>query len=260
VGAAHGDDRRHHLDERGFESADYGLFAALTHPDAEREQLELIADWHVWGFYFDDLFAEEFKRSRNLAGARAFLARLPVFMTSNPPVPLNPVEYGLANLWARTSQVMSAALLDRFPRAVMEFVGSWLWELYNLILDRTPDPVDYIEMRRRTGGAEFSITLAAHLLAENVPATVFTTPPMRALALTFADIGPLRNDIFSYEKEINREFDINNGVLVVQRFLGCGLQHAANVVNDLTTARLQQFQLATAELGSSLFRVGLVIK
>ncbi|HKR48380.1 MAG TPA: germacradienol/geosmin synthase [Pseudonocardiaceae bacterium] len=237
-------------DERGFGAADYGLFAALTHPDADREQLELIADWHVWGFYFDDLFAAEFKRSRNLAGARAFLARLPAFMTASPPAPLNPVERGLADLWARTSRMMSVALLDRFPRAVMEFVGSWLWELYNLILDRTPDPVDYIEMRRRTGGAEFSITLAAHLLAEHIPAKVFTTPPMRALALTFADIGPLRNDLFSYEKEIEREFDINNGVLVIQRFLGCGLQHAADVLNDLTSARLAQFQLAATELAT----------
>jgi germacradienol/geosmin synthase len=176
------------------------------------------------------------------------MARLPAFMTDHPPVPLIPVERGLADLWARTSQVMSATLLDRFPSAVMKFVGSWLWELYNLMLDRTPDPVDYVEMRRKTGGTEFSITLASQLLAEHIPAEVFATPPMRALALTFADIGPLRNDIFSYEKETDREGDINNGVLVVQRFLGCSLQHAADVLNDLTSARLQQFQLAAAEL------------
>jgi germacradienol/geosmin synthase len=237
-------------DQRRFSGADYGLFAALTHPDADCAQLELIADWHAWGFYFDDLFAEQFKKSRDLPGARAFLARLPAFMTANPPVPLNPVEHGLKDLWPRTSRMLPAALLDRFPRVVMEFVGSWLWELHNLILDRTPDPVDYIEMRRRTGGAEFSITLAAHLLAEHIPVKILTTRPMRALMLTFADIGPLRNDLFSYEKEIERELDINNGVLVIQRFLGCGLQQAANVLNDLTSARLAQFQLAAAELAA----------
>ena len=31
---------------------------------------------------------------------------------------------------------------------------SWLWELANQIQNRIPDPVDYIEMRRLTFGAD----------------------------------------------------------------------------------------------------------
>jgi germacradienol/geosmin synthase len=52
----------------------------------------------------------------------------------------------------------------------------------------------------------------------------------------------LTNDIFSYQKEIEFEGELNNGVLVVQKFLGIGRKQAVLVVNDLMTSRLLQFE------------------
>jgi len=37
--------------EQCFHAMDFGLFAALTHPDAELQDLELVNDWHVWVRY-----------------------------------------------------------------------------------------------------------------------------------------------------------------------------------------------------------------
>jgi germacradienol/geosmin synthase len=131
----------------------------------------------------------------------------------------------------------------------MTFVGSWLWELANLSQNRVPDPVDYIEMRRTTGGAHLSAALGRPTLAEEVPPEIAGAAPMRTLARAFADIGPLRSDIFAYEKEVEREGELSNGVLVVERFLGCDPQRAADVVNDLITCRTRQFeQVTTVEL------------
>jgi hypothetical protein len=48
---------------------------------------------------------------------------------------------------------------------------------------------------------------------------------MRALVHAFADSVGLRNDIYSYAKEIELEEEVNNGVLVFRRFLDCDLQH-----------------------------------
>jgi len=52
----------------------------------------------------------------------------------------------------------------------------------------------------------------------------------------------LRNDLFSYQREVEDEGELNNGVLVFERFLGCDTQQAADTVNDLLTSRLQQFE------------------
>lgn len=239
-------------DEPGFEAADFGLFAALTHPEASARDLELVNDWHLWGFFTDDYFVTAYKRPRDLVGAKAFLARLPAFMPiegAETPTPVNPVERGLADVWQRTAPGLSVEARRALAGSVQDFIGSWWWELANLTQNRVPDPVDYVEMRRRTGGTAFSIGLAQHALGEEIPAEIFETHPMRSLLNSFADVGPLRNDIFSYQKEIEREDDVGNGVVVVQRFLEIDPQRAADILNDLTDARLSQFQhVATHEL------------
>ena len=65
---------------------------------------------------------------------------------------------------------------------------------------------------------------------------------MRVLKDTFSDAVHLRNDLFSYEREILEEGELSNGVLVVERFLDCDTQRAADLVNDLLTSRLHQFE------------------
>src|SRR5207248_3196623 len=72
---------------------------------------------------------------------------------------------------------------------------------------------------------------------------------MQVLRDTFADAVHLRNDLFSYQREVEDEGELSNGVLVFERFLELGTQEAADRVNDLLTSRLQQFEhTALAEL------------
>jgi germacradienol/geosmin synthase len=230
---------------RQFDAADFALFAALTHPDAEAEELLLVNDWHLWRWYADDYFAEVFKHSRDLVGARTFVERLGAFMPikGQPTLPpANPAERALADVWMRTTVAVSVDLRQRLRGQVERFLESWLWELANLAQNRVPDPVDYVEMRRRTGGAELSAGLARFAMGTQLPPELYATRPMRELVDTFSDIGPLRNDIFSYQKEIENEGEINNGVHVVRQFLGCDLREAVDVVNELVTARVQQFE------------------
>src|SRR5256885_2782239 len=78
----------------------YTTLFRSTGPD-----LDLVTDWYVWVFYFDDHFLELYKRTQDQAGAKKYLDRLPLFMPvelSPPPEPTNPVERGLIDLWART--------------------------------------------------------------------------------------------------------------------------------------------------------------
>ncbi|MEU6748307.1 hypothetical protein ABZ914_18990 [Spirillospora sp. NPDC046719] len=260
-----------------FDAADYALFAALTHPDAPGPELELIADWHLWRFFFDDLFAERFKRPRDLLGAKAYMARLLASPTaaapgsgapagpepSAPPGPCvpsgsclpsgsgaspDPVERGLADLRARTAAAMSDDERAGLDEALRQLTDSWLWELAGLVHNRVPDPVDYIEMRRRTSGAAFTAALLRHAHAGGLPPDVLASTPMQALHDTFADVAGLRNDLLSYPKEVGED-GLNNLVVAVERFLGCGTQRAADIVADLVEARVRQFErTAAAEL------------
>lgn len=239
-------------DEQAFDSMDFALLVAYTHPDAPAPELEVVTDWYVWVFYFDDHFLETFKRTRDLRGAKAYLDRLPGFMPVDPPadpatlpVPANPTERGLADLWSRTAPAMSAGWQRRFAESSRNLLKESLWELANISQDRVPNPIEYVEMRRRVGGAPWSADLVEYASSVEVPATVALTRPVRVLKDSFADGVHLRNDIFSYQRETETEGEVNNAVLVVERFLGCNPQQAANRVNDLLTSRLHQFENTT---------------
>jgi germacradienol/geosmin synthase len=72
---------------------------------------------------------------------------------------------------------------------------------------------------------------------------------MRALADTLVDTVRLRDAIFSYPKEIETDGSVNNGVVVVQRFLDVELDDAVKVVDDLRMERLGQFErIASTEV------------
>ena len=233
-------------DERKFDSMDFALLTSYTHPDAPGPELDLVTDWYVWVFYFDDHFLEKYKRSRDLSGAREYLDRLPAFMPVHPtgalPEPTNPVELGLADLWSRTAPSKSVDWRQRFSESTENLLKESLWELANISEDRIPNPIEYIETRRKVGGAPWSADLVEHAVFVEIPPEIAPTRPMRVLKDTFSDGVHLRNDIFSYQRETEEEGEVNNGVLVIERFLNCGPQQAANLVNDILTSRLQQFE------------------
>lgn len=233
-------------DEATYDSADYALLCAYTHPDATDEMLKLVTDWYVWVFYFDDHFLEHYKRTGDLTGAREYLTGLARFMPARPggesPVATNPVEWGLADLWRRTVPAMSVHWLERFSESTRNLLVDCLWELGNITEHRVPNPIDYIEMRRKVGGAPWSADLVELAAGAEVPAVIAGARPMRVLKDTFADGVHLRNDIFSYQRETEEEGEVNNGVLVLETFFGCTPQEAANLTSDLVTSRLEQFE------------------
>ncbi|MEU9096713.1 terpene synthase family protein [Streptomyces sp. NPDC048361] len=229
-----------------LDAHDYALLCSYTHPDCDAEQLALVTDWYVWVFFFDDHFLDMFKRTLDRKGGKAYLDRLPAFMPMDLadgfPEPTNPVEAGLADLWARTVPSMTADWRERFAVSTRNLLNESLWELANINEGRVANPVEYIEMRRKVGGAPWSAGLIEYAADAELPASVAHTRPLRVLTDAFADAVHLRNDLFSYQREVEDEGELSNGVLVLETFLGCTTQEAAEAVNDLLTSRLQQFE------------------
>lgn len=249
-------------DETQFDSMDFALLCAYTHPDAPSHELDLVTDWYVWVFYFDDHFLEIYKRSQDQAGAKAYLDRLPAFMpidlASSPPAPTNPVECGLINLWMRTVPMRSLEWRRRFFESTQNLLYESTWELANISGNRVPNPIEYIEVRRKVGGAPWSADLVEHAAFVEIPVRIAGSRPIRVLKDSFADGVHLRNDLFSYQRETQHEGEINNCVLVLERFLGVSPQRAADLTNDILTSRLQQFEnTALTELPALFEECGL---
>ncbi|WP_307806712.1 terpene synthase family protein [Streptomyces sp. FH025] len=233
-------------DQADLEAHDYGLLCAYTHPDASAEALSLVTDWYVWVFFFDDHFLDMYKRTNDREAGKAHLDRLPLFMPADPatpvPEPENPVEEGLADLWRRTVPAMGEDWRIRFAGSTRNLLDESLWELANINAGRVANPVEYIEMRRKVGGAPWSAQLVEYAANAEVPQEVSGSRALRVLMDAFSDGVHLRNDIFSYQREVEDEGELSNGILVLERFLECSTQEAAEAVNDLLTSRLQQFE------------------
>jgi germacradienol/geosmin synthase len=232
--------------EKDLLAHDYALLCGYTHPDTTPEMLTLITEWYVWVFFFDDHFLAQHKTSGDRASAQAYLTRLCAFMEPGHGLePTNPCEAGLVDLWNRTAPYRGADWVRRFTENSKRAIMASMWELDNITAQRIANPVEYVEMRRRVGGAPWSANLVEHAANAEVPAAVSGTRPMRVLSDTFSDAIHLRNDIFSYQREVEQEGELDNGVLVFQTFLDVGPQEAADRLNDLLTSRLQQFEHTT---------------
>jgi germacradienol/geosmin synthase len=137
---------------------------------------------------------------------------------------------------------MTVAVRREFRASVEEMLAAWLWELDNEAARRLPDPVDYVEMRRKTFGSGLTINLRRLSRWDEVPPEIYQTRTMRELETAAQDCAMSINDLFSYQKEVEYEGELHNLVLVVENFLGVDRMRARDIVADLITARNRQFE------------------
>ena len=138
---------------------------------------------------------------------------------------------------------MTPTAAAQFRKAVEDMTESWLWELANQAQNRIPDPVDYVEMRRKTFGSDLTMSLCRLGHGRRGPAGDLPDAARCARWRTRPpDYACLLNDVFSYQKEIEFEGEVHNGVLVVQNFFDCDYPTGLAIVDDLMTSRMRQFQ------------------
>ncbi len=130
-----------------------------------------------------------------MAGAKAHLDRLELFMSDDPPAPENPAEAGLKDLWARTTPAMSRDWRRRFVTSTHNLMVESMWELENIDRGRIANPIEYVQMRRRVGGAPWSANLVEYAVGAEIPDAIAATRPMEVLRDTFSDSVHLRNDL-----------------------------------------------------------------
>ncbi len=233
-------------DEASFDAMDIAALAAYGHPDAAPADLDLIAEWYVWGFYVDDFLLHVYKRPNDRAGATTYLAGLPRFMPADPsaaaPEPADPVQRGLTDLWARTTPNRSPVWRQRFRCRTNDTLQDTLWEMTNIETGSVPNPIECFDSRRKLFGGGWAAMLVEYAAGIDLAAPTVASRACRVLTETFADGAFLRNDLFSYQREINEEGELDNMVLALECFLGISPQEAAEVTNDVLTSRMYLFE------------------
>lgn len=247
-------------DEATFDAADYAQITAFGHPDAAPAELELLTEWYVWLFYFDDDFCARYKCDGDVAGAKDRVGRLRgLIAVDSPGAPIVPemiVERALADVWSRTIPTASAYWRARFVQSNHRLFDEFVWEIATAEDEAIANPLQYVEMRRGVSGTPWSADLVEHALGLELAPGLHGSRP-RVLRDVFADTVGLYNDIVSYEKE-QRAGELNNGVHIVHRFLDCELQEAVDLVDAIITSRLHQFEYTVlTELGPELGERGL---
>ncbi|WDN56748.1 terpene synthase family protein [Streptomyces clavuligerus] len=235
--------------ERKFEEADFALWTAMTHPDIDADELNLVTGWHVALWFVDDLALPLFGRIDDRAAAQRQVDRLleflPVDALPRPLlVPRNPVERAFAELWPRTAPSMTPVWRLRFRGDVERFLRGVLREIDRPAHEngegaggRAADPIEYVQDRREFGGLPMTSTLMEHGQQE-IPEHIYRLRSFQSALRAFADVISLHNDIVSYEREIAEGTVDNNGVEVLRRALGCDLQQATTALNAMLTGRV----------------------
>ncbi|GAB3679539.1 hypothetical protein GCM10027589_49800 [Actinocorallia lasiicapitis] len=247
-----------------FEATDYAAMVAVTHPTAPPAELELIAGLYVIGFYVDDLFAQGFNPDLDLAGARRYVARIAACMPAialplpppELPVPGDPVQRALLDVWSRAAAVVSPEVLQDLFQTMKFMFDAFSWEVSNIKRGEMPDLIDYFETRRQAVGWWHSMAMHRCALQGGLPAWLLNSRPMLELICAAGDGVALRNDIISYHREVEREGELGNAVLIVNRLFAHDLPAAVRIVNELATRRTRHFEDCAARMPRILDELG----
>ncbi len=199
-----------------------GYLASTIHQEASEEVKQLIADWYLWMFFYDDL-CDEGTMGHDPARLQRMNARLNVVLAGTTPDEREgPVAQLLFDLGARLRVHGTPEWFARFCATVKAFMAATVWEASNRTRNSPPELASYLILRPVTGG--LSIDTAFIELADGVclPQEVREHQAVTRLNLLADQAVCWANDLFSLNKELHHD-DVHNLVLALQREYGGSL-------------------------------------
>jgi hypothetical protein len=221
---------RDHLE--GYRQARYGWLGARTYPYASREMLQLVTDWCVWLFAFDDAFCESDRRAGDIARA---LPQLFAILDGNE-VRLserNPFARAMLDIKRRIAAHGDADQLERWGATTKDYLVAQVWEAANREAGIVPTLNDYIFMRRRTGAMLTVFALIDLAAGVRLTPEEWRHPDVTAVTMRANDVVVWDNDLISYVKERDAANSCNNLVSVLTRHRHCSIQQAMDRIRDM---------------------------
>jgi 5-epi-alpha-selinene synthase len=199
-----------------IEATRIGLLAARFHPNAPKDALQLVSDWYIWMFLWDDL-RDESMLGQTPKELVALGGRYLEILRGKEPLP---EEDGLAHSFADlrdrlVSMVGTGVWMRRFVRVVQEHFDATVWESVNRARGASPDLPTYVRMRPITGGLRLDAALVEVAEGMRLPPEVRNHTNVERLTTASNNAICFFNDIVSLDKEITQG-DVHNLVLILK--------------------------------------------
>ena len=127
-----------------------GYLASTIHRGATEETAQLIADWYLWMFLYDDR-CDESEVGRDPARLQAVNAELLEVLAGAPPSGHDPVTQLLSDLGTRLRALGTPEWFARFCQTVKAYMAATVWEASNRVRCTPPELETYLALRPVTG-------------------------------------------------------------------------------------------------------------
>jgi Terpene synthase family 2, C-terminal metal binding len=192
-------------DAREYRETQVGWLAAYTCPRGTREGLQLLADWQMWLFAFDDGYCDESEEgARCDVMAQRVVGLLGIMEGKAEPAAGDPFSAGLADLSARLAGCAHGFQRSRFISAVRGYFLAQCWEAVHRAAGIAPGLGEYTWMRRHSGAVPTCTALSDVAGGYRLPAADHDHPDVTAVTDMAVNIACWANDILSYPKEAAR--------------------------------------------------------
>jgi hypothetical protein len=211
-------------DERArLTSTMVGRLAARTSPRACLAGLELLADWQMWLFLFDDKYSDESATGADLTRLSQLVTAF-MLVLDNPgetAFRAEPFSLALGDITDRLLAMASAPQAARFMTSVRGYFLAQFWEAAHRVKDQPAGLAEYAAMRRHSGAVPTCLALIDVAEGSDLPGTDFWRPDVRVLSDIAVNVTCWANDILSFRKESERSVQVHSlpAVLAAERQL-----------------------------------------
>jgi Terpene synthase family 2, C-terminal metal binding len=223
-----------------FERAEFGRFAAMTYPTADRSGIGIIADWFAWLFLLDDQLDDGIV-GKDRDAAAALLGAILGVLQGSPADPGAPAIVScLADLWSRTTADTDDVWRKRFVDHVVAGGMAAVWEADNRVNGVVPTEASYIDKRRHTGAIYVCMDLIEIVEHVVLPDEVHSSPAFTAALDAASDVVCWTNDLYSLDKETALG-EHHNLVTVSMHERGISEAEATDLTASRIADRLQEY-------------------
>ena len=225
-----------------YRRARVGRLAARTSPGSRIEALNVLADWQMWLFIFDDRYCDESETGIHPERLSQVIAPfLPVLDgTGAREQKENPFTAALGDLMERLALMASGPQVFRFLSAVRGYFLAQFWEAAHRAADRPAGLADYQAMRRHSGAVPTCLALIDLAAGFELADGEFCRRDVQAVTDIAVNVTCWANDILSYPKESARSLKVHSLPAILAREGGMSPAEAvaaAATMHDAEVAR-----------------------
>lgn len=238
-----------------FRGIRVGWLAGRTSPRSTPQGLQLLADWQMWLFAFDDAFCDESATGdRPDLLARTVTRYLGIIEELQAPPGDDPFAGALADVSGRIRRRANPVQWARFLRTVSGYFLAQCWEAANRGQHSPPGLAEYVHMRRHSGAVPTCMALIDVAGEFSLTAQEFDDPRVVSLSGCATNVACWANDILSYPKEISRSSAVHSLPAVLSAEFGIGANEALRrtaAMHDREVARYIAAEGAVREHASA---------